>query len=209
MAVKLQIALDTCDTNQALTILHEIADEIDVIEVGTPMIIDFGMEPVRAIAKEFPDKQVLADTKIMDAGEFEAEIAFKAGAQIVTVMGITQNETIIGAVKAAKRFKGKVLADMMCVENLEERSKELVELGVEYICVHTAFDVQGTQSPFESLSRVQKSVGSQHTAIAGGLNVNSVHKVVPFEPEIMIVGNGITGQENRKESAQDIKKLLV
>lgn len=207
--MKLQIALDTCNTKEALAILRDVADYIDVIEVGTPMIIEYGMEPVRTISKRFPNKLVLADTKIMDAGEFEAELAFKAGAQIVTVMGITHDETIKGAVKAAKNGNGKILADMMCVQNLEERAKELVDLGVDYICVHTAFDVQDTQSPFDSLSRVQRIVGSQHSAIAGGININSVDKVVPFKPEIIIVGNGITGQEDRKESAKNIKRLLV
>ena len=207
--MKLQIALDTCNTKEALAILHDVADYIDVIEVGTPMIIAYGMEPVRVISKEFPNKLVLADTKIMDAGEFKAELAFKAGAQIVTVMGITHDETIKGAVKAAKNGNGKILADMMRVQNLEERAKELVDLGVDYICVHTAFDVQDTQSPFDSLSRVQRIVGSQHSAIAGGININSIDKVVPFKPEIIIVGNGITRQEDRKESAENMKKLLV
>jgi 3-hexulose-6-phosphate synthase len=207
--MKLQIALDTCNPKEALAILHDVADYIDVIEVGTPMIIEYGMEPVRAISKEFPNKLVLADTKIMDAGEYEADIAFKAGAQIVTIMGITHDETIKGAVKAAKNGNGKVLADMMCVQNLEERAKELVELGVDYICVHTAFDVQNKQSPFDSLSRVQNKVGSQHSAIAGGINIHSVDKVIPFKPEIMIVGNGITGQHDRRKTAKMIKQLLV
>ncbi|QCJ44492.1 3-hexulose-6-phosphate synthase [Bacillus sp. S3] len=206
--MKLQLALDTCDTKEALAILHDVAEYIDVIEVGTPMIIDYGMEPVRVISQEFPTKSVLADTKIMDAGEFEAEIAFKAGAQIVTVMGITHDETIKGAVRAAKNRNGKILADMMCVQNVEERAKELLELGVDYICVHTAFDVQDTQSPFDTLSRVQRTVGSQYTAIAGGITIHSVDKVVPFQPEIVIVGNGITGQDDRKESAKRIKQLL-
>ena len=94
----------------------------------------------------------------MDAGEFEAELALKAGAQIVTVMGITHDETIKGAVKAAENGNGKILADMMCVQNLEERAKELVELGVDYICA-SAFDVQDTQSSFDSLSRVRKDSG--------------------------------------------------
>ncbi|MDQ1004887.1 3-hexulose-6-phosphate synthase [Neobacillus niacini] len=207
--MKLQIALDTCNQKEALAILHDVADFIDVIEVGTPMIIEYGMEPVRAISKEFPNKLVLADTKIMDAGEYEADIAFKAGAQIVTVMGITHDETIKGAVKAAKNGNGKILADMMCVQNLEERAKELVELGVDYICVHTAFDVQDKQSPFDSLSKVQNMVGSQHSAIAGGINIHSVDKVIPFKPEIMIVGNGITGQDDRRKTAKMIKQLLV
>ena len=51
--MKLQIALDTCNTKEALAILHDVADYIDVIEVGTPMIIAYGMEP-RVIAKNMP-----------------------------------------------------------------------------------------------------------------------------------------------------------
>ncbi len=123
-------------------------------------------------------------------------------------MGVTHDETIKGAVKAANASSKKVLADMMCVEKLEERAKQLVDLGVHYICVHTAFDVQETESPFESLARIQSAVGSDHCAIAGGINANSVNKVVQYKPEIIIVGNGITGQENKKETARMIRNIL-
>ncbi len=48
-----------------------------------------------------PDKLVFADLKTADAGELEADIAFKAGADLVTVLSTAGNATIIGAVKAA------------------------------------------------------------------------------------------------------------
>lgn len=206
--MKLQLALDTCNTDEALQIVGEVESSIDIVEIGTPMILEYGMEPVRKVSAQYPNKWVIADTKIMDAGEFEAEIAFNAGASIVSVMGITNDETIKGAVKAAKKANGKVLADMMCVTNLEERAKGLVELGVDYICVHTAHDVQGTQSPFASLARVQRSVGSKKCAIAGGINKESVNKVIEYNPEVVIVGNGITGQVDKAKVAKTISDIL-
>ncbi|MCM3693905.1 3-hexulose-6-phosphate synthase [Neobacillus niacini] len=206
--MKLQLALDTCNTEEALQIVGEVENSIDIVEIGTPMIIEYGMEPVRKVSEQYPNKLVIADTKIMDAGEFEADIAFNAGASIVSVMGITHDETIKGAVKAAKKANGKVLADMMCVTNLEKRAIELVELGVDYICVHTAHDVQATQSPFASLAKVQRSVGSERCAIAGGINEESINNVIEFKPEIVIVGNGITGQKNKAVAAKKISDIL-
>ena len=45
------------------------------------------MEPVRRIKERFPCLEVLCDTKIMDAGAYEARLAFEAGADYVTVLG--------------------------------------------------------------------------------------------------------------------------
>lgn len=206
--MNLQLALDTCNTEDALKIIGELESHIDIVEIGTPMIMAYGMEPVRRIINSYPNIRIVADMKIMDAGEFEADIAFNAGASIVSIMGLTNNETIKGAVKSAKKLNRKILADMMCVANLEERAKELVELGVNYICVHTAHDIQGTQSPFDSLARVQRSVGSERCAVAGGINEQTVSKIIKYNPEIVIVGNGITGEEHKLIAAKKIRDIL-
>lgn len=206
--MKLQLALDTCNTEEALNIIQKVYDFVDIVEVGTPIIIHYGMEPVRILKNAYPEKTILADVKIMDAGEYEAKIAFESGADIVTVMGVTHDKTIEGAVKAASEFGGKILADMMTVKNLEERAKQLLELGVHYICVHVGVDAQSTESPFESLKRIQKAVGSEFCAIAGGINQTSVTQVLDYLPGIVIVGNGITGQMDQRESASMIYKLL-
>ena len=46
-------------------------------------IRDSGLEGATVLKKKFPDKLVLADLKIADAGYREAENAFLAGADIV------------------------------------------------------------------------------------------------------------------------------
>ena len=78
--MKLQIALDDISLEDALRLVESIRKDIDIIEVGTPMAIQYGMEAVRRMKQAFPEKEVLADLKIMDAGEYEASEAFEAGA---------------------------------------------------------------------------------------------------------------------------------
>lgn len=85
--MKLQAALDTLTLDECLDLLRETHGAVDVAEVGTPFVIEEGMAPVKAIKAAFPQIEVLADAKIMDAGEFEADKCFEAGADIVTVLG--------------------------------------------------------------------------------------------------------------------------
>ena len=156
--MKLQIALDTLSLEECIILLEQTKGNVDIAEVGTPFIIEEGMRPVRELKKRFPEIEILADTKIMDAGELEASSAFKAGADIVTVLGVSNDETILGAIKAAKQHGGKIMIDMIAVKNLVERAKEIDAMGVDYICVHTAFDVQKSgKDPLDELKMIIKA----------------------------------------------------
>ena len=87
--MKLQIAVDIADTQRVLEIAKQVHDVIDIFEVGTPVIMKEGMNPVRALKKEYPNLCVLADTKIMDGGKIECQDVCEAGADIVTVLAVT------------------------------------------------------------------------------------------------------------------------
>lgn len=206
--MKLQIALDTFQTSTAISLVRGLENTVDIVEIGTPMIINYGLDPIRAMKGNFPRLTVLADTKIMDAGELESAAPLRAGAGIVTVMGITHDETVRGAVTAAKKYGGKVMADMMCVENLEDRARQLIAMGVEYICVHSAVDVQKTEKPFDALRRISSVVGAEHCVIAGGVNLQNVAELLPYRPGIVIVGNGITGAPDPAVAAKTMQSKL-
>lgn len=105
----------------ALELVKKVRDYIDIIEIGTPFVYEYGMQAVRTMKEHFPDKEILADMKIMDAGYYEAEEALKAGADYVTVLGVTDNLTIQGCKEAAEKYGKEIVVDMICVENMEER----------------------------------------------------------------------------------------
>lgn len=208
--MKLQLALDTTTIDEAVALVRQTEKWVDIIEIGTPMLIEYGLEAVRVMKKNFPNHTVLADAKIMDAGELEAAMCFKAGADIVTVLGVSHLTTIENTVKAAKAAHGKVMVDMIDVENLKSKTKAIDELGVDYICVHTAFDLQAEKSePMEELVEVNNIIVNSQSAVAGGVKLATIERVVACNPEVIVVGGGITNQEDPALTAQAIKEAMV
>ena len=58
---QLQLALDFVSLPAALAIAVKVADEVDVIEMGTPLCKAAGLEAIRAVREVCPDKLILAD----------------------------------------------------------------------------------------------------------------------------------------------------
>ena len=104
--MKLQVAIDLLSTRDALDLLEKVHEYVDVIELGTPLIKQEGLAVVTAVKKAYPNKIVFADMKTMDAGALEADMAFKAGADQVSILAVADNSTIKGAAgrEAGVRF---------------------------------------------------------------------------------------------------------
>jgi len=207
--MKLQLSLDKVDLSEALNCIEETKNSIDIVEVGTPLALKHGAKTISLIKENYPSKEVLADFKIMDGGNYEASIAFEAGADIVTVLGVSSDVTIAGAISAARKFKRKIMVDLIGVVEIEKRIPLVEKLGVDYLCVHTAVDAQnGINIPIVQFILARKSVTTTKLAIAGGLNIKNIGFVIPFKPDIIIVGAGITSEPDRAKAAADIKRML-
>lgn len=203
--MKLQLALDDITLEKALALVDEVQDYIDIVEIGTPMVIEYGMEPVRLMKQRFPELQVLADLKIMDAGYYEAEEALKAGADYVTVLGVTDNLTIKGCVDAANKYKAQVVVDMICVSDLKERIPAVEKLGAHYVSVHVGVDQQAAgRTPLDDLKIMTAVATTAKVSVAGGIAANTVPSYKALRPDILIVGSGITHAKDPKQAASDI-----
>lgn len=207
--MELLLALDSVTRYEAIDLVRELRDWIDAVEVGTPLIIREGVRPVSDLKTAFPALRVMADLKIMDAGEYETTLALEAGADIVTVLALSDDATIQAAVRAARRFHKNIMVDMIGVQSLETRAAEIDALGVDYLCVHTAFDLQGSASgPLEGLRRVAPVVRRARVAVAGGIGLNTIDEIVRENPAVVIVGGGIIGEADRRDAAQQLRRRI-
>lgn len=207
--MQLQVALDLLTLPEAIKILEELYDVIDIAEVGTPFIISDGLKAVTEIKKKFPSLQVLADLKIMDAGMHEAKMAFAAGADIVTVLGVSNDSTIKATVEQAQAFGKRIMVDLIEVNDLQQRIKELNGIMVDYVAVHTAFDIQSSgMNPLNDLRKIKEAAPKARVAVAGGVKLETLGAIVKENPEIIIVGGGITGRPNKRETALEMKKIM-
>lgn len=172
------------------------------------MIKSEGLEAVRTIKERFPDKMVVADMKIMDAGRIEVEAAAKSGAGLIGVLGAASDETIRECVEAAENVGGKVIVDMINVPNPGERASRAEALGAHFVGIHTPIDVQMSGGePFSDLREVRSRVALP-IAVAGGINSETAALAIENGADIVVVGGAITKAADAAEAARTIKEAI-
>lgn len=207
--MELQLALDLVNIQEGIELVKQVEEYIDIVEIGTPVVINEGLRAVKEMKEAFPSLKVLADLKIMDAAGYEVMKASEAGADIITILGAAEDMSIKGAVEEAKKQGKKILVDMIAVKDLETRAKEVDAFGVDYICVHTGYDLQAVgKNSFEDLQTIKRVVKNAKTAVAGGIKLDTLPEVIKAQPDLVIVGGGITGQADIKGTAAQIQSLI-
>jgi 3-hexulose-6-phosphate synthase len=208
--MKLQLAIDLLDQKEAAKLAQEVEEFIDIVEIGTPIVINEGLSAVEHMSKSVTNTQVLADLlKIMDAASYEVSQAVKFGADIVTILGVSEDASIKSAIEEAHNNGKKLLVDMIAVQNLEQRAAELDKMGADYIAVHTGYDLQAKGvSPLESLRTVKSVISNSKVAVAGGIKPDTIKSVAVEQPDLIIVGGGIANADDPKAAAKQCRDII-
>lgn len=205
---KLQVALDLLTTADALSMTNKVAQYVDIIELGTPLIKSEGLSVISAIKAAHPDKEVFADLKTADAGFLEADIAFSAGADIVTVLGTAGDATVTGAVEAGRKHGKKVAADLIGVVDRVERARQLSKLGVDFVELHAGLDEQA--QPGYSIQALldDGKIAGVPFSIAGGVKIDTIAAVRDAGADVAVAGGAIYGAEDPAAAAKALKDAL-
>ena len=208
--MKLQLALDIFDLETALDVAARARDFVDIFEIGTPFAMEYGMEAVRRFRRAFPDKEILADTKIMDAGKLEVAAALDAGADYVTVLAVTDILTMQECVAEADRRGKRIVADMICVQDIPGKVRALEAIGVHGIAVHTGVDQQRAgRTPLEDLRLMKACAKSAEVSVAGGISLATLPDYAALSPDVLIVGGAIGSAPDPAEAARAFHEAIV
>lgn len=202
-----QVALDLVDLPRAIQIAQEAVDGgFQWIEAGTPLIKAEGMRAVRELKKRFPKNVIIADLKTIDGGAIEVEMAAKAGAEVVFILGVADDSSIREAVEAGKKFGALIAADLIQTGDYATRAVELENKGVNIICIHVGLDQQVLGiDPIEVINQVTEHLApTTFVAAAGGLNSETAVQARNAGADIIIVGGTLYKSPNVTEVAQDI-----
>ncbi|MCU0629723.1 MAG: orotidine 5'-phosphate decarboxylase [Methanoregulaceae archaeon] len=205
----LQVALDLLELDRALVIAKEsVLGGADWIEAGTPLIKSEGMAAVRALSKQFPDHVIVADMKVADTGAMEVEMAAKAGATVVCLLGDADDAVIADAVRASSVFGVRLMADLINTRDPVARAKELEALGIDIIVAHVGIDQQMVgKSSIELLLSLAGNI-TIPIAVAGGLDSGTAAEAVRSGADIVIVGGWISRSADVKSSTSRIRASI-
>ncbi len=207
-APMLQLALDMVKIDEALQIADAVLPYFEILEVGTPLILSEGSGAVRALKSRYPAKIILADMKIADAGEYEAMIAFEAGADLVSVLGLADPRTVKGAVEAGNRLGGGVVVDCLNMVDLLGATLEFETLGAACVEIHAGTD-QAHQaaimaSQIAGIARVLKIP----VAVAGGISPQNIGPLVKTGASIFVAGSAVTRASDPAQVAKTLRCVV-
>lgn len=198
----------------ALKMADEVASFVDILEAGTPLIKSEGIKVVRALRESHPDKLICADLKTADAGYLEVKMAALAKADIVSILADAYDNTIEEALRAAHEYKVEIMADLIVSRSPTSRLEEIINLNykdtkVHYALAHSGLDRQASRrTPLSEIEALAKIKNHPSLAIAGGIQINDIQKIITYPIEIIIVGGAITQAKNPGLVAQQIRNEI-
>lgn len=205
----LQLAIDR---PQALAVVRRVRDLVDIVEVGTPMLLRFGLSAISTVRELAPGLPVLADTKTVDGGAGQAEMVFAAGATFMTVLSSASVSTLEAASRAAQNHDGYIVVDTITDgwASIAERGKLPERCAV--IALHSGVDVepggaswaQAGSAPVDRLHELGYRV-----AVAGGIDKSNLDAAVHMAPEILVIGRTITDDPDPRGAAEWISVRLT
>ncbi|MEM4717618.1 MAG: orotidine 5'-phosphate decarboxylase / HUMPS family protein [Desulfurococcaceae archaeon] len=211
----LQIALDLDELIRAVDIASKIASitkcEHIWIEAGTPLIKAWGKIAVKSL-KELIKCFLVADTKVMDVPRVEGKIVFDAGADVFTVLGVADEDTLKEASEVRDEY-GKLLAiDLIGVKEPYKRAVEVARYEPDLIIFHIGISMQkarGVTAEYlvNEAIKAKNDLGIR-VSIAGGLKPGVIKNIVDKGVDVVIVGSAITSSPNPEKVTVEILKEM-
>jgi 3-dehydro-L-gulonate-6-phosphate decarboxylase len=209
---RLQVALDTTTLPAALGPLQKAAEHIEVIEVGTVLCLSEGMHAVRAIRALFPDKTILADIRIAEAGAILSRLAFEAGADWVSVVAGASLTTVEQVVKVAAEFGGEVQIELSDDYDADQ-ARRWRELGAQHVIVHRSRDAEAAGElswHADDLARIDELADMGFTVtITGGVTAADLPTFEGRPVGVVIAGRAIVAADDPYAAATTLADSIT
>lgn len=204
MKPKLQLALDMVDLDKALMVAEQSADNVEIIEIGTVLAIEAGLDSVRKLREKLPEATLLADIRIIKAGGKLAEIAYSAGADIVTLISDATDETFEAVKKVKEKEKGREVLIEINDSYSEDDLKKWKEYNLIHLIFHRGSEITSTneewnERDFNEIKRLNE-LGFK-VYVTGGIGIEEISLFENVPVECFIIGRTIAGAADPKQSA--------
>lgn len=184
----LQIAFNY-DLGMLLQTLPRIpASNRILIEAGTPLIKLEGMDAVRAIRLRWQG-HIVADMKVADGAVGEVDMARRAGATAVTVLGNAPTETLNMFIERCNTLNMLSMIDLLGVTDPLEILRPLKK-APDIIVIHRGRDEENTHGKmirYRQINRIRSKFDSLISA-AGGVDLREARSAI-FNGANIVVAN--------------------
>lgn len=206
--MKLQVAIDRVSLTAAVQLARKLDGIADIVEFGTSIIKDYGFYEIKAANVNLKHSLLLLDTKTNDEGQYEFEQGFKAGADILTVMGTAGPETLASVYEIAEQKNRTVLIDLMGMDY--NSILEIAKFPNAIYNLHNSHDAGKNANLLNLVSDFRKKFPPvKNIAVAGSIDLEQAKKLaMQNEVQEVIVGSKIVQSNNPVNEASKFKEII-
>ena len=205
--MKIQLALDLLDEQQALHVVRQAGRFCDIIEVGTSLLKLSGIGIVSKIRAICPEQEIFVDMKIIDGPEREATLMRACRPDYYSMLACATDKAVKKVLDVARLTSSNVVIDLQSVDNPVERCVRLHELGATHICIHKNSDcgedlMAGLKDYLPIRSKTPLSI-----FVAGGIGLESLSELQGIlQPTGVIIGGAILNAADVGEAAKQFRQ---
>jgi 3-hexulose-6-phosphate synthase len=209
MSAELQLVFDHGKRHELIRSANEMADHVDIIEIGYPELVTFGLDIVKEIHEAHPNVQLCVDAKVFHGGSGITRRCFDAGASIVTVLAGAPDPVILQMVRHARERGGKIMCDMDGIKRPGKRTAEVDKLGVSYVSIASGYLIEHEYDlnkpkhgsifqlrPLDLAKAVKRNLIHAGLAVGTGVTMDNIDEVMKLDPKVVMVGRAIYHDEN-------------
>ncbi len=211
MIPKLQLALDTTNFYEALEVTQQTAAYIDIIEIGTILGICEGTNAVKTMKALFPNHTVLADVRIIKAGELISKELFNIGADWISIVSDASMDTLSGAWKVTKDMNRDLQIEFGEHWTWDD-CKTWRDMGIEQVIYHRSSEVKDEEEEWGekefSMIRRLHDMGFK-VSVTGGVTKEEIPLFKGVPVYAFIAGRSIRKAADPCQAAKEFKDTLT
>lgn len=206
----LQLALDCSSMEEAIRDCSTgVVDAVDILECGYSLIAAEGARVVKVFREIFPDKPLLADLKIVDAGSKIGGMLLDGRPDYTTILCACEPGTIKAVQEEAKKrnLDCKIQIELYGHWSFED-VKMWKELGVSQLTLQHSGDKPGgwTDEEIETLKKLCEY--GMDVAATGSIGYDDLEKFRGIPVSCFIFGRAIRCADDPKAEALKIKAKI-
>lgn len=210
----LQVALDLTSEEQVRKIIEQLpVRERLLLEAGTPLIKNCGIEIVEKIRAMRQESFIIADLKTLDVGRLEVKMAADATADAVCISGLGPNASVEKSIQEAYRQGIYSIVDFMNVSDIEGKLKSLkykpnIALIHRNVDVETAARERGEEpeTKWGNITAIKKLV--KLVSVAGGITPQTCEEALAKGADIIVVGRYIIRSNDPYQATRDFLEKM-